>query len=87
MINVKQVNDEIQAKIKKAKQKKDVTAIEIFSICNIPIELLMIEEERIVYRVLSSLLKSNGYITETSIHDFFAPNDFYFKNKGYLILL
>ena len=86
MLNVNKVNECIQSKIREAKQKQDVTALEIFSICNIPIYLLTLEEERVINKVLCSLLKSNGYVTESSISDFFNPNDFYFKNEGYLLV-
>ena len=86
MLNVNKVNESIQEKITKAKQNQGTTALEIFLICNVPIELLTLEEERVINKVLCSLLRSNGYVTESSISDFFNPNDFYFKNKGYLLV-
>lgn len=86
MLNTNKVNEFLQKEIKKAKKNQEATAIEFYSVCEVPIELLTIEEERVINKVLCSLLKSNGYITESSISDFFHPGDFYFKNKGYLAI-
>lgn len=86
MLKLNKANEYLQERIKKAKQDPDVTALEINSICGIPIELLDIEEERMINTALCSLLKSNGYITASTISDFYNPNDFYFNNKGYLIV-
>ena len=87
MLNVKKVNDYIQERILEVKNKTGVAAIILNSICDIPTELLTTEEEKAINKVLCSLLKSNGYITKTRISDFYNPNDFCFKNKGYLIIL
>lgn len=86
MLNINKTNEYIQSKIKKTKQDPNTTALELYSICDIPVYLLTLEEEKIVNRILCSLLKSSGYITETSITDFFYPGDLNYKNEGYLLI-
>lgn len=76
MLNLNKVSTYIKNKIQEAKNKNG-TAIELFTICNIPVELLLPEEEKIINECLCSL----DYIT-----DFFQPGDFYLKNEGYLIV-